>query len=90
MDKRYHMFFSGDVQNVGFRSTAKFIAIQHSLKGVARNLGDGRVEIIVEGNDHALADFYCDMKHHFKAQIKQSEARESRAVGGFTGFTVEY
>jgi len=84
------MLFSGAVQNTGFRATAKFLAGQHYLKGVARNTGDGKVEIIAEGNDHALADFYCDLKHHFRAQIKHSEARESPAVGGFPGFLVEY
>lgn len=41
---------SGRVQGVGFRAFAKRLADEIGLRGWARNLRDGRVEVIAEGS----------------------------------------
>ncbi len=41
--------YSGRVQGVGFRYTAKTVATGFEIVGTVRNLPDGRVELIVEG-----------------------------------------
>jgi len=46
---RIHVFISGMVQGVSFRSTTIKIAKSLGIKGWVRNLPDGRVEIIAEG-----------------------------------------
>jgi acylphosphatase len=46
---RAHVFVSGRVQNVNFRSHVRDEAKRASVDGWARNLGDGRVEIVFEG-----------------------------------------
>ena len=89
MDKRYRMLFLGTVQGVGFRAAAKALAHQHRVSGTARNMADGRVEVIAEGNEHVLGDFYCDLKHLFHKNITYSEMHESPATGEFAGFYVE-
>ena len=46
---RWHIFFSGDVQGVGFRFTARHFAQNLGLTGWVRNLHDERVEMEVQG-----------------------------------------
>ena len=41
--------YSGLVQGVGFRYTAKTVATGFEIVGVVSNLPDGRVRLIVEG-----------------------------------------
>ena len=45
------------MQGVGFRASAVHRMRQSGLAGWARNLADGRVEIVVEGAAEALAPF---------------------------------
>lgn len=50
MNSRVHVFVSGKVQGVFFRSSTKNMAEKLGLSGWVRNLADGRVEAIFEGN----------------------------------------
>ncbi len=43
------VLYSGNVQGVGFRYTAKTVAAGFEIVGRIRNLPDGRVELIAEG-----------------------------------------
>ncbi|MEK7536102.1 MAG: polyprenyl diphosphate synthase [Patescibacteria group bacterium] len=54
MNKRLHIFVSGRVQGVFYRASAKRVADQHGLTGFARNLPDGRVEIVAEDGEAGL------------------------------------
>jgi len=51
------VFYSGDVQGVGFRYTAKSVATGFEVTGTVRNLADGRVELIAEGARAELEGF---------------------------------
>jgi acylphosphatase len=42
---------SGHVQGVGFRYFVRELALRAGLTGSARNLPDGRVEVVLEGAD---------------------------------------
>ena len=46
---------SGRVQGVGFRYTIRTIANQTGITGWVRNLPDGAVEALIQGDDAALA-----------------------------------
>jgi acylphosphatase len=48
-DSRAHVFVSGRVQGVFFRSMTADVADAEGLTGWVRNLADGRVEIVAEG-----------------------------------------
>jgi len=50
-DKRAHIFLSGRVQGVGFRNYVQRMARGMSLGGWVRNLPDGRVEAVFEGDE---------------------------------------
>ena len=46
---------SGDVQGVGYRWFVRGLAAAAGLAGSARNLADGRVEVVVEGAEDAVS-----------------------------------
>ena len=52
-----HVFYSGNVQGVGFRYTAKTVATGFEVTGTVRNLSDGRVELVAEGAKDELEAF---------------------------------
>jgi acylphosphatase len=52
-----HIVYSGQVQGVGFRYTAKTVAAGFEVVGTIRNLPDGRVELVAEGGRGELAAF---------------------------------
>ena len=53
----YRYFVSGRVQGVGYRYFALQAAEQLGVNGFARNLPDGRVEVVAEAADDVLAQF---------------------------------
>jgi acylphosphatase len=52
---------SGDVQGVGYRYFAQRSAAKHQVRGYVKNLDDGRVESLVEGNEKAVEDYKHDL-----------------------------
>ncbi|MCW2602638.1 MAG: acylphosphatase [Pseudonocardiales bacterium] len=48
-------FVRGDVQGVGFRWWTRARALELGLRGSARNLADGRVEVVMQGGTAACA-----------------------------------
>ena len=53
---RKHIFFSGDVQGVGFRYRSFCIAQSLGLAGWVENLWDGRVEMEVQGSEASIRE----------------------------------
>ena len=58
---RLHANFSGMVQGVGFRFTVKRIANRHEVTGFVKNLSNGRVEVVAEGDRGVVEDFIGDI-----------------------------
>lgn len=52
--RRMHVFISGRVQGVAFRHYTVKTALSLNLGGWVRNLGDGRVEAVFEGDETAV------------------------------------
>jgi acylphosphatase len=48
---RVHAFVSGKVQGVYFRQNTQIVANRYNVSGWVRNLKDGRVELVLEGNE---------------------------------------
>jgi len=54
-------FISGNVQGVGYRFFAQRAAARHQVVGYAKNLSDGRVEVLVEGSTQSVEGFRNDL-----------------------------
>ncbi|MCL5975106.1 MAG: acylphosphatase [Gammaproteobacteria bacterium] len=55
--KRYHLLIKGRVQGVGYRMSTQIAAQKIGLTGWVRNLNDGQVEIVAEGDLMQLKQF---------------------------------
>ena len=54
-NQRIRLFVTGRVQGVFFRQTLKTKAIQNDVFGWVKNLKDGRVEAVLEGNEENVS-----------------------------------
>jgi acylphosphatase len=52
---------SGFVQGVGFRYFVQRSSARHQVRGYVRNLEDGRVEVLAEGDDKTVEEFKKDL-----------------------------
>lgn len=57
MTQTLHIFVTGRVQGVFYRASAQREAQRLGITGHARNLPDGRVEIVAQGHPAALQTF---------------------------------
>ena len=62
MKARAHVFVSGRVQGVFFRDHTRRWATSLGLTGWVRNLLDGRVEVLAEGEKERLEDLVARLK----------------------------
>ena len=83
------VYYSGNVQGVGFRYTVKSVATGFEVTGTVRNLPDGRVELVAEGARGELDAFRQAIRDeglgHF---IDHEEVRWSEAGNAFRGFEI--
>jgi len=82
------VYYSGRVQGVGFRYTAVTIARDHPVTGWVKNLADGRVQLLVEGPEDAVAKFLKAVRDHWKDDIEKEEAEDQKPTGKFKKFEI--
>ena len=85
--KRLTAYVSGKVQKTGYRARVVDIAKVLGFKGTVENLEDGRVKIIVEGDDDKLKWFEdaINIKNTL-IQVSSIEKEYSTPRGEFTKF----
>ncbi len=87
--KRMDILYSGRVQGVGFRFTVKTVAAGYEVTGVVKNLADGRVALVVEGEESELQAFAQGIRDSgLGSFIRKEEVAWSDAAGGFRGFEI--
>lgn len=80
---------SGRVQGVGFRAFAERQAAVEGLHGWVRNLGDGRVEVLFEGDAEAVARAEAKLRRGPAGAYIDDVAVEALAPSGrATGFAI--
>lgn len=91
MKKRYHVLISGHVQGVFFRANTCRQARALDLTGWVRNLPDGRVESVFEGNEKQAEAMlaWCNTGTP-PARVDRVDVTEEKIGGGFTGFDILY
>lgn len=85
---RAHVLVSGKVQGVFFRQTTMQQAQTSGVFGWVRNLLDGRVEAVFEGEENAVKAL-VDFCFHgpSSAKVEKVEVDNEPFVGEFTDFT---
>ena len=89
MERRV-VFYRGMVQGVGFRYTARAIARNHEVVGYVRNLPDGRVEVVVEGEREEADRFLERLRGQMADYIVEAVAKTMSATGEFDAFEVRF
>ncbi len=87
--KRWKLIVTGRVQGVCYRISTKSRASELGIFGYTRNLPDGNVEIIAEGNQEQLDELksWCQ-KGPPAALVSSVNVEEKAATGEFPGFDV--
>ncbi|HEX5102319.1 MAG TPA: acylphosphatase [Pirellulaceae bacterium] len=88
--ERRRVHYSGRVQGVGFRFTVHRIAQSHAVTGFVKNLDDGRVELVAEGEAAELDRFLIAIGEHMKRYIRAADTSTSPATGDFKLFEIAY
>jgi acylphosphatase len=91
MKRRAHLYISGFVQGVFFRSNTRSYAIRNNVKGWVKNLPDGRVEAVLEGEESDVRRVIslCE-KGPPGAKVTKVEVKWEEYEGEFSNFTIRY
>ncbi|MDQ3873444.1 MAG: acylphosphatase [Thermoproteota archaeon] len=86
---RVHVFISGMVQGVYFRQNTKEVATRHRVTGWVRNLPDGRVEAIFEGDRTDVDEVieWCQIGPP-KANVEDVDIQFENHTGEFANFSI--
>ena len=86
--RRY--IISGRVQGVGFRYFAEAAAAREGVAGWVRNLPDGRVEVVAEGDADAIERFERALRHGPPgARVDRVDVDNTYPVAGETEFSIK-
>jgi len=87
--RRAHVFVHGWVQGVNFRYYTRQQALRQGVAGWVRNLPDGRVEAVFEGEGTAVEALveWC-REGPPAATVERVEVRWEEPVGGLKGFDI--
>jgi acylphosphatase len=75
------VYYSGIVQGVGFRYTAQSLARQFTVAGWVRNLPDGRVELLAEGEPAEVDGFLAAVAKHMGGYILETTVQDETPPG---------
>jgi len=91
MKSRAHVFIEGRVQGVFFRAHTKEKAEELNLSGWVRNLPDGRVEAVFEGEKSNIEKMiaWCHVGPPL-ARVEKVEVKWEEPKGEFEGFSIRY
>ena len=90
MAKQIHIYYTGSVQGVGFRFTAEYIANDLGLTGWVKNLRDGGVEVVAEGDEAKLNEFLGRIKKRMGDYVDDAKVEWREATGEFTNFDIAF
>jgi len=87
---RTTVHYSGRVQGVGFRFTAQRVANRFNVTGYVKNLPDGNVELVAEGEREEVVEFLSAVAEAMSGYIERSDSHEGEATGSYASFGISY
>jgi len=88
---RIHIWVTGRVQGVGFRSFVQQSGVQLDLTGWVRNVGYDTVETVAEGPRNDLEKFAETVKNGSHAgRVDEAKSEWETAKGEFQNFSIKY
>ena len=90
MKRRVRTLYTGRVQGVGFRFTVERIANELNLTGWVKNLRDGRVEVLCEGEEQALKEILVRIDGDMGGYIQRADDEWRDATGEFKDFSIKF
>jgi len=89
--QRVKLIVKGKVQGVFFRQALKVMAKKHNLSGWVKNLQNGRVETLLEGEDMDVSTVveWCHAGPA-NARVEDIEIKNEKFKGEFSKFEVLY
>ena len=88
--ERYVVYYSGRVQGVGFRYTVCRLAGGFAVKGFVRNLSDGRVQVIAEGDSDQLGLFLASIEAEMDGYVRSKDLDQQEPSGEFVDFGLRW
>lgn len=91
MKVRVHVFISGRVQGVFFRYEIRNEARMRGVRGWVRNMPDGRVEALFEGEEEAVKELieFC-RRGPPGARVMKVDLKWENYAGEFKDFEIRY
>ncbi|MCU0666813.1 MAG: acylphosphatase [Candidatus Omnitrophica bacterium] len=86
--QQVHIYYSGSVQGVGFRFTARDIACKLGVKGWVKNLSDGRVELFAQGPQPCLKQYLDQISDNFSGYITDQQEHWNNASVSLPDFKI--
>jgi len=89
--ERRRVRYSGRVQGVGFRFTSLRLSRSYQVAGYVRNLDDGRVELVAEGDAEQVQSYLDSIRSALGDKIRDVESQaEAPGSTPLDGFTIRY
>ena len=88
--ERREVHFSGRVQGVGFRYTTKRLATRFAVTGFVRNLANGKVHLVVEGDSTEIDALLRAVQSKMTDNIEDIQSVRSDHQGTFESFEITY
>ena len=89
--QRAHVIIHGRVQGVFFRAYAKEKADIRGLSGFVRNMPDGSVEVVAEGNETSIREFIEDLEEGpSSAVVQKLDVKKTDPTNEFLGFEIRH
>ncbi len=85
---RQLVYFQGHVQGVGFRFSTRRVAADFRVCGYVRNLPDGRVEVVAEGDAQEVTGFIDRLRQTMADYIRHADVHTGPATGEFASFEI--
>jgi len=87
---RRSVYFSGRVQGVGFRYTTCNVARRFAVTGFVRNLPDGRVEAVAEGDSEDIGAFLAEVEAEMGSHIRGVVHHDAPATREYGSFDIRF